>query len=60
MLRYIEIALLAAFMIVLLGGVLNTSTETASPFVFILAVTASFAAGWVLPKFVDYVKTKLK
>jgi hypothetical protein len=59
-LRYIEIALFVAFIIVLLGGVLNTSTETGSPMMFILAVAASFVVGWTLPKFVQYIKTRLK
>ena len=60
MLRYIEIALFGAFMMVLVRVILNTSLESGNPTLFILAVLSTFMFGWMLPKIVPYIKNKRK
>ena len=60
MLRYIEIVLFGAFMMVLVRGTWNTSIETVNPPLFVLAVLATFIFGWKLPKIIEYVKGRWK
>ena len=60
MLRYIEIALFGAFMLVFVQRVLETSFEVGNPFLFILVVSSAFMVGWMVPKIVQSIKGRLK
>jgi hypothetical protein len=59
-LRYIQIALFGAFILLFVSRVLETSLEIGTPFLFILVVASGFFFGWMMPKIAQFMKGRWK